>query len=119
MGAYVLLWLLTATLGNHQIDKSFDSDFRHGRAINSGEQIEIARIETLFVRDLMDPRNESLIPENGLFRYRSMGIALAPFIVIDEIGTVYASMGGTGAVRVSIWFPGFTRSWLVYPYWHV
>ena len=71
------------------------------------------------MQDLLDPRNEPLIPENGLFRYRSRGIAIAPFIVVDEIGTVFARMGGVGAVRVSVWLPGFSRSWLLHPYWHV
>ena len=119
VGVYLILWLLTAILGNKQIDHKFDRDFRYGSATNSDEQVEITRIDTLHVRDLMDPRNASLIPANGLFRYRSTGIAIAPFLVLDEIGVAYASMGGVGAIRASLWLPGYSRSWLLHPYWHI
>jgi hypothetical protein len=116
---YALLWILTAGVGNSRIDEAFDDQFRYGSdKMNSDEQVEIPRIKKLYVRDLLDPRNESLFPASGLFRYRSPGIAVAPFVVVDEIGTVFAPLGGIGGIRLSLWFFGATRSWVVYPYWH-
>ena len=115
------LWLLTATLGNFQIDKKFDRDFAYGTgSMGSDESVEIERIEHLYVRDLMDPRNRTLFLKNhGLFRYRSWGVAIAPFIVVDEIGTVFAPLGGFGGLRVNLWFFGAMASVPIYAYWNV
>ncbi len=117
---YVLLWILTAVVGNSRIDRAFEEQNRYGyNKMGSDERVEIKRIKKLYVRDLLDPRNESLIPATGLFRYRSPGIAIAPFVVVDEIGTIFAPLGGIGGIRLSLWFFGATQSWVVYPYWHV
>lgn len=120
-GVYLGLWLLTATLGNFQIDRRFDQDFSHGtRSLGSHELVEIERIEQLYVRDLMDPRNKPLFPSNnGLFRYRSWGVAIMPFLVVDEIGAVFAPLGGFGGLRVNFWFFGAVLSVPVYSYWNV
>lgn len=116
---YLVLWIITAVVGNSQIDRAFDAQFRYGYPkMDSDERVEITRIETFYVRDLQDPRNESLIPENGLFRYRGPGIAIAPFIVVDEVGTVFASLGGGGSIRLNLWFFGKNKAWVVYSYWH-
>ncbi len=120
VGVYALLWLLTATWGNLDVDKRFDHDFRHG--FEGGlldRPTEIVRIRRFHVRDLFDPRNEALMPENLRFCYRSRGIAIAPFVIIDNIGTVYASLGGVGATRVNVWFFGCTKWWVIKAYWHV
>ena len=117
---YALLWALTAVVGNSRIDVAFDEQNRYGyNKMGSDERVEIKRLTKLYVRNLLDPRNESLIPASGLFRFRSRGVTVAPFVVIDEIGTVFAPLGGIGGIRLSLWFFGATRSWVVYPYWHV
>jgi hypothetical protein len=116
---YAVLWLLTVVFGNSSIDREFDAQLRYGHPnMNSDERVEITRIKNLYVRDLLDPRNESLIPSNGLFRYRSSGIAVAPFVVVDEIGTIFAPLGGIGGIRLNLWFFGPTKTWIVYSYWN-
>lgn len=107
-------------MGNFQSNRKFDRDLRYGATrLRSDEAVEIERIEHFNVRDPFDPRNESLIPENGFFRYRSWGVAIAPFVIIDEVGTVFAPLGGFGGLRVNLWFFGALISLPVYPYWHV
>lgn len=117
---YAILWLLTAVFGNSQIDGIFNKQFRYGsNKLGCDQKIEITRIQKLYVRDLLDPRNESLIPPNGLFRYRSPGIAVAPFIVVDQIGTIFAPLGGIGGIRLNLWFFGTTKTWIVHSFWNV
>lgn len=117
---YLVLWGVTAVIGNSQIDEAFDEQFRYGsNKMDSDERVEITRIKKFYVRDLEDPRNASFVPASGLFRYRSLGVAVAPFVIVDEIGTIFAPLGGVGGIRLNLWFVGVTKSWLVYPYWHV
>lgn len=116
---YLVLWGLTALIGNSRIDEEFDKQNRYGSMRRSDGQVEITRIRMLYVRDLSDPRNTGLIPANGLFRYRSPGIAVAPFVVVDEIGTIFAPLGGIGCVRVSFWFFCTPKTWIVHSYWNV
>ncbi|MBN8461171.1 MAG: hypothetical protein J0M04_25385 [Verrucomicrobia bacterium] len=120
LGVYLGLWLLTATIGNHQVNRKFDEDFGFGTVRpGSADRVRIVRIRNLDVRDPDNPRNDPLIPENGLFRQRSWGIAIAPFVIVDEVATVFAPLGGFGGLRVNVWFFGYVRSVPVYPYWHV
>lgn len=117
---YAVLWIVTAVVGRSSIDRTFDERFRYGYPeMNSDERIEIIRITKLYVRDLQDPGNEALIPASGLFRYRSSGIAIAPFLVVDEIGTICAPLGGFGGIRLNFWFFGSPKSSIVYSYWRV
>lgn len=116
-GIYGILWILTGMLANPAIDRMFDKQFAYGHQNwGSDEVVEIERIEKFHVRNLGDPRNEALIPANGLFRYRSQGIAIAPFLLVDEIGTIFAPLGGEGGIRLNFWFFGCTKSLLVYSY---
>ena len=119
LGVYLGLWLLTATIGNHQIDRKFDEDFGFGTARLGSDRVRIERIRNLDAHDPTNPRNDSLIPENGLFRQRSWGVAIAPFVIVDEVATVFAPLGGFGGLRVNVWIFGCVRSFPVYPYWHV
>ena len=97
----------------------FCEEFRYGSPGLGGEEVEIKRLDTFHVRDLMDPRNADLIPQNGLFRYRSQGIAVAPFVIVDEVGTIFGGLAGMGAARVNVWFFGWTNWWVLKGYWAV
>ena len=119
VGLYCLLWIVTALWGNVDVDRQFDREFNYGYKDFSEERIELTRINSFFVKDLMDPRNKGLVPTNGRFRYRSHGIAIAPFVIVDQIGTVFASLGGLGALRLNVWLFGFTKWWVIQGYWDV
>ena len=68
---------------------------------------------------LRDPRNEELIPAEYRLRYRSRGFAVAPFVILDKVGVVRASMGGFGAARINFWCFGFSKWWPLKMYWQV
>ena len=79
----------------------------------------IQRIDKMAnVRDLMDPANQ-LPSDTGLFRFRSRGFAVAPFVIVDQAATRFASMGGFGGTRINLWFFGSTKWWLAKHYWSV
>lgn len=118
-GSYLLLWLLTMTIGTAQVDHRFDREFRVGYPSFSDKSVPIERIDKFYVRDLMDSRNAQLIPSNGLFRYRSRGLAVAPFVIVDEVGTVFGGLAGLGALRINLWFFGYTKWWIAKGYWAV
>ena len=118
-GVYCLLWLLTATWGIFDVDRAFDREFAVGTAdlAENAQRVSIERIDRMAnIRDPADPANE--FPEDGgLFRFRTHGLAVAPFVVIDEAATAYAPLGGYGGRRVNLWFFGITKWWSLRTYW--
>lgn len=121
VGVYCLLWILTATWGVSDVDRAFDREFSVGTAgfAENPKTVPIERIEKMAnVRDLMDPANK--LPDNtGFFRFRTHGIAIAPFVIIDEVATVFASLGGYGGRRINLWLFGITKWWSLKMYWAV
>jgi len=122
---YCLLWLLTATWGIADVDKAFDSQFRMGSTEMLpldgpvAPEIEIQRIETMAdVANLRDPDNQ-LPDKPTLFRYRTRGIAVAPFLIVDDAAVVWAPLRGFGGRRLSLWCFGYTHWWLIKSYWDV
>ena len=122
---YCVLWLMTATWGISDVDKAIDSQFRMGSTQMPPldgtvvPEFQSQRIETMAdVTNLRNPNN--LLPDDsGLFRYRSTGIAVAPFLIVDEAAVVWAPLRGFGGQRLSFWCFGSTRWALVNAYWHV
>jgi len=99
----------------------FDREFRYGSTkMGSHDKIVISRIHKFYQPrgDEWDTRNNLLIPSNGRFRYRSVGIAIAPFVVLDQIGVLSGPLNGIGAVRANLWFFGINKWWVVYRYWN-
>ncbi len=121
IGVYCLLWLLTATWGICDVDRAFDREFSTGTLgiDDNPETVAIQRIDKMAnVRDLTDPANK-FPDDTGLFRFRTRGVAIAPFLIVDEAATVYASLGGYGGRRISLWFFGITEWWSLTNYWAV
>jgi hypothetical protein len=116
-GVYVILWILTATWGNYDVDRHFDQEFQYGYDSSSHTPPKMTRLRRFYVEDLDDPRNTPLMPEDSFFRYRSHGIPVAPFVIVDKIGTVYAALGGIGCRRLNVWFFGYTKWWPIWVYW--
>jgi len=121
---YCVLWTLTATWGISDVDRAFDEQFQIGstQAFANSEpspKVPIRRIDLMAnVKDLRDSRNR--FPDrSGLFRYRSGGIAIAPFVIVDEAAATWAPLAGFGGRRLSLWCFGLTRWWLIQTYWSV
>ena len=120
-GLYCLLWILTATWGISDVDRAFDHEFASGSTgfAENLKRVSIQRIDSMAdVRNLIDPAKE-LPDETGLFRYRSRGVAVADFVIIDQVSTVCASLGSFEGRRLCFWFFGFTKWSLLETYWNV
>ena len=117
---YGLLWLLTATWGEHDVDCDFDRRVSVGNANPLGGKIvpvPVIRIyEMANPHDLLDPKNE--IPKVP-WRYRNQGIAVAPFFIIDEIAWVRSGIGGSSERRLIFWFLGYSKEFMLKFYWGV
>jgi hypothetical protein len=127
VSAYMLLWVLTATWGNSDLDRRFDEEYAYGyvgwpRNIRGGgyfesEKVPIDRIDWFNVKDLYDPQNAKAVGERKFFRYRSRGIPVAPFLIVDDIAEARAVLMGHGATRLNFWFFGFSKAWSLRVYW--
>ncbi len=120
-GVYGALWLLTATWGNSSVDNRFDREFTpaYDTSLSDDTPTTTVRLRRFNVHDPHDSENWSGLPDEPRFRYRSRGLAVAPFIIIDRIAAVQASLYGIGATRVNVWFFGYTRWWAVHTWWMV
>jgi hypothetical protein len=121
VAVYGLLWLLTATWGNHDVDCDFDRQFSVG---NGGSPLGGPVVPTPVVRihelpnpkNLDDPKNKGAIPENP-WRFRNGAIAVAPFVIIDEIAFYRGGMEAHSWRRMTFWFFGYTKSTILKHYW--
>ena len=116
---YMFLWLLTATWGTYDVRSHFDKQFEYGYPNLSDEKIKITNIDSFYVYSLDHEHNQDKIPSNscGLFRYKSIGIAIAPFVVIDNMATIWGGLAGLGATRFNFWFFGYNWWYPIIPYW--
>lgn len=107
---YFVLWIVTGFVGNRQVDAQFDQQFAKGTSrLNQKEPEGVIRIAR--------PKNlpsahgdESDIP-TGPWRYRGQAVAVAPFLIVDEIAWVTAPLGGGAGRCLVLWF--FGKIWRV------
>ena len=117
VSVYIFLWLLTAVWGNYDVRKKFNIQYGYAYKEWTNEKIKTEEVSSFYVYDLEHEYNKDKIPENGRFRYKSIGIAIAPFIIVDNIAAVWASLAGIGATRINLWVFGYTWGSPVIVYW--
>lgn len=117
---YLGLWLITALIGLPCVNRSFDREHSEGYStLGQTDPEAVTRISNLSnVEELLADGNEELIPQHP-FRYRSRGLAVAPFVIIDEVAWITAPMGGGAGKRIVIWFFGFQYWRPIDWYWSV
>lgn len=103
---YILSWVLTATVGIARVDAKFES--KYAKLQMRGKDgdisiINIPRIEFLDIESMEFYENNPEIPQDGIFRYRSSGYAVAPFLIVDKSAIVWDSSAGKGSMRLNIW----------------
>jgi hypothetical protein len=118
---YGFLWLLTATWGNHDVDCDFDRQFSIGdKGSALGGPIvptPVVRIDELpNPKNLDDPTNKEAIPGYP-WRFRSRAIAVAPFVIVDEIAFYLGGMEAHSWRRLTFWFFGYTKWTILKHYW--
>ena len=116
---YCGLWSLTAFVGLPCVDRTFDRQHSEGFSLIGQEKPEsVIRIDNIpNPKDLRDIRNNSL-PDKP-WRYRGRGIAIAPFIIIDEVAWVTAPLGGGAGRRLVVWAFGPQFWFPIQWYWDV
>ena len=112
---YLFLWLVTATWGLIDIDRQFDREFSSGFKISRTSKVAPnIRVSNIDPRNPFEPKKVN--PES-FWRYRSRGIPIAPFIVIDDVAYQDAPLKGYGGRRLVFWFFGLSGSIPLAMYW--
>lgn len=114
--AYLALWLLTATVGRHAADTIFAREFSQG-ATGFGSTAKPTQVTRLPFQRLRDPRDfKPQFPAHP-WRMRSRGIAVAPFLIVDEAAWQTHALSGFAGWRLVVWFFGYS-AWLpLKTYW--
>ena len=125
---YLLLWMITATLGLIDVDHSFDREFEwaYPKLFSSdpllgsaNDRTKVARVNGVNLRDpygLYNQANAGSSP-SGYWRCRTCGFPIAPFIIIDEAGAQWAPLAGVGGRRLVVWFFGWSHYWWIQHFW--
>ncbi len=121
LAIYGFLWILTATWGNHDVDCDFDRQYSVG---DGGNPLGGPVVPTPIVRiyelpnpkNLDDPKNKDAVPKFP-WRFRSGAVAIAPFVIIDEIAFYRGGIEAHSWRRLTFWFFGYTRCKILKRYW--
>jgi hypothetical protein len=99
---YGTLWAVTALFGLPDVDRKFDLEFALGtHGFGEGKRPEILPVMRIpFSTELRDPRATPWYVPDKPWRSRSNGIAIAPFVVIDEVACQYGPLAGLSAHRL-------------------
>ena len=115
-GVYAVLWAVTAIFAPAGIDKDFDREFAVGYKGMWPRVTEVA-IQRIPFTPMRDMNNFPPNLPGGFFRCRSRGVAIAPFVVVDEAVWINGSLSAFSGHRIVLWFFGFTKAWPIYAYW--
>lgn len=124
---YLTLWLVTALFGvasvDRAVDRAFDREFAEGsRGLGPGStpmpviRIPFQRLPEPFHR-LRDRRDVPFDVLRTPWRMRSPGLAVAPFLILDEAAWQSDALAGYGGRRVVFWFFGFSAWYPLKVYW--
>ncbi len=117
IGTYLLLWAITAFYGLPSVDRRFDQDLAMGSVGWGGPsnvKMPVTRIEFLDARDPMS--SSTGIPDTP-WRCRSGGVAVAPFLIVDEAAWQTHILSGFAGKRLIVWVFGFTTWVPIKQYW--
>jgi len=112
---YILFWIVTIVWGTRAVDKNFDTTFATGYShMGQTYSEKVVRIDKCDLKNMESPGNQ--FPD-GPWRCRNWAIAIAPFLIIDEVGWQTAPLGGFAGKRLVIWLPGKLFSFILQTYW--
>lgn len=111
--AYLLLWLLTATWGTSTVDQKFDRELALGYPGFSTNPAPVVRIPYKREMQLRDPPD----PPAELWRARSSGVAIAPFVILDAAAWIDGGVSGFSGFRLNLWFFGISVSLPLKVFW--
>lgn len=113
IGLYFFLWFITGTWGRSDVNRRFDLEFSLGNSglVGTNAVPQSQPITRLPYSSAMRNIDYSQPPTIDLWRARSTGIAIAPFVIIDEAAWVNGGLSGFAGRRVVFWCFGASR-WL-------
>lgn len=116
-GAYLLLWGMTALVGLPQVDEAFDRDLAMGSVGFGGKANVAMPVERIEMFELTFPPSfPNHVPETP-WRCRSRGVAVAPFVIVDEAAWQDHILSGFGGRRLVFWAFGYVRWRPLKIYW--
>ena len=113
-GIYCLLWLVTATWGTSTVDRAFDREIAFGYRGFSEKPEPVVRVA--YTSQMQKP-NGNWSVSHPLWRARSRGIAVAPFVILDAAAWVDASLSAFSGYRVTLWFFGASHWFPLKVFW--
>ena len=116
-GAYLLLWSMTALIGLPQVDDAFDRELAMGSIGFGGPsnvEMPVKRIEMFELS--FPPSFPDYVPETP-WTCRSRGVAVAPFVIIDEAAWQDHILSGFGGRRLVFWVFGYVSWTPLKKYW--
>ena len=114
------LWILTGLIGLPSVDRAFDREFAVGSSVDR-HGTKSAPVTRVPFRSL--PRPFETVPEVAFnppgrpWRMRSNGVAVAPFVIIDEAAWQVHPLSVFGGRRVVFWLFGFSTWHALKAYW--
>ena len=112
---YVALWIITGAFGLPQVDRAFDEEYAIGSRDGLESAARVVRASRVPYVRITDPSQQP-IPEVP-FRSRSVGIPIAPFLILDEICVAETPLAAFSGRRLIFWFFGYSRVFTLKVWW--
>lgn len=114
IGLYAILWIVTAVWGTSSVEVAFDQEFAVGFPGLAGNPEAMVRIP--YIPALRDPTG-SWPGTARVWRARSRGIAVAPFVLVDAAAWLESGLSGFSGYRVIFWFFGESKWVPIWCFW--
>jgi hypothetical protein len=113
---YCLLWVITATWGTRTVDRAFDREIAFGYLGFSDKPEREPAARVPYTSEMQKP-NGNWSVSHPLWRARSRGIAVAPFVIVDAAAWVDASLSAFSGYRVTLWCFGASHWFPLNVFW--
>ncbi|MGV3773580.1 MAG: hypothetical protein ACO1QB_11805 [Verrucomicrobiales bacterium] len=114
LAGYCFLWLLTGVWGSRHITHSFHHEFASGSTDLGANNNTIRLVQIPFTTAMRSPEFHT---PHKLWRAKNIGIAIAPFFLLDEAAWQNHPLSGFSGFRLNLWFFGYTKWWPVKAHW--
>src|ERR1043166_7006327 len=98
---YLLLWLATATWGTSTVDRTFDQEIAFGSSMGISDNLE-AVVRVSYTSEMQSPTGNYFV-SHSLWRARTRGIAVAPFVILDAAAWVDGPLSAFSGYRITFW----------------
>lgn len=114
---YLVLWTITALVGLPHVDHAFDRELATGSVGFGDADNRETPVQRIDFFDLADPGSLSSHIRETPWRCRSKGVAVAPFVIVDEAAWQDHLLSGFGGRRLVFWVFGYVRWIPLRRYW--